>query len=353
MQTISVNKLFRFKSILLLSLLCCNQLFSQSSPQSNLYRVDFGVTYRLTSVANGKDVEVEDGLINKGERIQQFRGYTRNGIVDGHNQEWIFLPAGYVTRADGSRTYLVRILNNGFLHYMSARSGTAPRLEKVNPATSNMGLFWEVLRNAQTGSVRLKAHTSNLFLQVPANSNDGESLLLAPESGQPNQEFRMITFSGYGPPGSLNNIPLVLKPASNTSMALDVTACNPAENTILQLWNKGSNNLCQQFTMRMIPDAGNVFSFTPGIAGSSFIRLQDVNSTMPGANIVIGSPVSGIATYWFVIQVMREPGKYVLINHVSGMCMEVWNNRTDAGATIGQNIFTNGNNQKWVIQRAD
>lgn len=330
--------------------------FAQSGgPQAALYKISFGHIYRISNATNGKDVEVEDGLFNKGSRVQQWDGYIRNGSADGHGQEWFFIPAGSVTRANGTVTYLVRIINYGFLDYLSTgRGGGQVTLEKLNPAGSNLGTFWEIVRVANSTEIKLRSHSTNQFLQAPADNNNGSAMTVAPEANIASQRFKLTLFSKDGPPHNPDNKPFVLVAAGNRSKALDVTACGVDNNTILQIWNKESNNRCQQFIITDVARGeGNIFRLAPVIVPSFNVRLQDPSAQYAGANIVTGDPsISNIATQWIIVKCIRDAGKYILFNF-NGMCMEVWNRRTDAGATIGQNAFYNTDNQKWIIEKVN
>lgn len=315
----------------------------------NGYNIEFGRVYRLENISNKKSIEVEDGLLSKGVRVQQYWGYTRNGSSDGYNQEWVFLPGDIIER-NGQKTYLVRILNYGFLDYLTNNSGTV-QLAKFNTNTANLGQFWEIIRTPN-GNIKLRSHVSNTFLQAPNDANDGSAMTLASQNDSPAQEFKLITFAKDGIPSFAYSEPATIKPANNTNLALDVTACGTAESTLLNVWNVGRNNTCQQFQFKGLT-GGNQVRIKPILKPDFGVRLQDITSKAAGANIVIGSQPTETSTAWIAVKVVREQNKYIFFNLISGLCMEVWNARTDAGATIGQNVFTNGNHQKWVVEKAN
>ena len=331
------------KKILLLLLL------SFTGFAQNGYNVEFGQVYRLENTSNQKSIEVEDGLLSKGTRVQQYRGYTRNGSTDGYNQEWIFLP-GEIIERNGQKIYLVRILNYGFLDYLTNNSGTV-QLAKFNTNTANLGQFWEVIRTPN-GNIKLRSHVSNTFLQAPNDANDGTAMTLAVRNDSPAQEFKPVTFVKDGVPRFAYSEAVAIKPANNAHLALDVTACGTAESTLLNVWNVGRNNVCQQFQFKRALGENQVH-IKPMLKPDFGVRLQDITSKAAGANIVIGSQPTETSTVWIAVKVIREPNKYIFFNLISGLCMEVWNARTDAGATIGQNVFTNGNHQKWLIEKTN
>lgn len=324
---------------------------AQTGPMGTSYNIDFGFVYRLVSVANGKDTEVEDALLSKGTRVQQYWGYSSNGSADGHGQEWVFIPAGSVIKADGRTVYLVRIINYGFLDYLSAgRGGGQVTLEKLNPNGANIGTFWEIIPTGNRHEIKLRSNSTNTFLQSPNDSNDGSALTLAPEANIPAQRFKFTKFSKDFPPLKANT-PAVLVAANNRSKALDVTGCVVTNNNLLEIWDKGSNNTCQQFNFSHAGvGIGSIFRLSPVIAPTFNVRNQDPTAQFAGANIVTGTPASfDHLNYWIIVKCVRDPGKYMFFNF-NGMCMEVWNNRTDRGATIGQNAFYNTDNQKWIIE---
>lgn len=108
------------------------------------YHTNVNIIHRLISNANGKTVEVEDGLFEKGRRIQQYDAYAKNGIVDGFNQEWLFIPAGTVAGREGN-VNAVRILNRGFLKFINEVGNNQVELASVQeqPGLDGDGSMWE------------------------------------------------------------------------------------------------------------------------------------------------------------------------------------------------------------------
>lgn len=316
---------------------------------SDGYNIEFNLVHWLKIASNDKYLEVEDGLFNKGKRVQQYYGYRKNGIVDGHNQDWLFLPGEVISGPNGSVKHLVRILNYGFMSYLTVNSTGQVELLPIDLAHQNLGTFWEVVP-APNGNIRLRSHLSGSFLQAPDNSNDGATMTLGGDTSSLSQQFVNIRYAYSMVPRELKNIPIVLKPTNNSNLALDVSACNTVDNTLLIVWGKELNNTCQQFVLK--ETYLNTYSIQPQIAPDRYVKLQDPDSLSPGANIVIGTATAP-DNYWLIFDVVREPGKYLIINGKSGLAMEVWNKRSDAGATIGQYIFMNEANQKWTLEKAN
>lgn len=329
----------------------CAEAFAQKDRFEMGYRTQLGVAITLQNLSNDKVVEVEDGLLSKGVKVQQYRGYTTNGSADGYGQQWVFLPAGSIQK-NGQSVQLVRILNYGFMNYLTNENGV-PKLAKPRVNGTNLGQFWEVMKTSEPDVVRIRSHLGNQFLQAPNNSSDGEGMLLVEGSDNPLQKFKKIKHGGMGAvPYYFLNVPVVLKPANNETLALDVTNCGTATNTLLNVWTEGSNNTCQQFVIKN-DRTTELTKIIPVISPTMSVRLQEVGSTSPGANIVIGDDPVPYSTLWIVLRVAREPNAYVLINAISGLCMETWNKRTDKGATIGQNLFSNESHQKWIIRKVN
>ncbi len=312
------------------------------------YNIELGLFHRLENVRNRKDVEVEDGLIFKGKRVQQYFGYSRNGSSDGHNQEWLFLPGDVVPGPNGTKKHLVRILNRGFMNYLTVNNLGQVELLPINPSGPNLGTLWEVVPVVPSVStIRLRSQLTGGFLQVPADDNDGSALILAENNNSAAQQFVNIRFAYPFVERQLKNTNITLHPAHNANFALDVTACSTAENTPLVVWSKGTNNSCQQFVLK--EKFLNVYAIQPIIASDLRVHLLDPGSRLAGSNVVIGSAAQP-DNLWFIYNVVREPGKFIVVNGRSGLAMSVANTSSTPGANVDQNLFMNNENQKWTLQ---
>ena len=343
--------------------------YQPGAPVFKNYKIDVTKVYRFQNPVTGKSIETEDGLINKGSRIQQYRGYTSNGVVDGHNQEWIFLPSGTVTARGNLQLPVVRILNYGFLKYLVAFNfghGAGEYKPQLDFAPDNEGIdgddgLWEVIPDAIWQTIRLRSLSTGLFLQFPNNNDDGTEMELATGSNDPRQRILYTLFIGLIPKPSITAplAPCVLVPANSQSMNLSIANCSPEPETLLQLGTKDNHSICQQFTFNYVAKKDNAAHFTyslvqlaPVLSTNLSVKLQN-NTLLNGGNISVGGTIADSLTFWIMIDAVREPGKYMFFNMMSGKCMEVWNSGTSAGASIGQNLFKNGENQKWLIQKAN
>lgn len=328
------------------------------------YKIDVTKKYRLRSPTTSKELEVEDGLIHKGVKVQQYRGYSRNGIVDGYNQEWVFIPAGTVRGANNVQIPVVRILNYGFLKYLKATINSSGRvIPQLGIAIDQLDAdgddsMWEIVPQQGWQTIKIRSIIDGQFLQFPANSNDGSEMEVGPASNDGRQNFLYTSFTGFAlkPVVANNNAPIALTPVSNENLNLSVGSCMPDENALMMLANKNSSVACQQFIFyyKNIRSPNSVFissllQIVPNIHLGFSVKLQ-ANNNLNGGNIVIGNTSTNPISYWIMVDVIREPGNYIFFNAVTGKCMEVYNNRTDAGATIGQNTFNNTNNQKWKVK---
>ena len=320
------------------------------------YHINVNKYYRLESNANNKTVEVEDGLFQKGKRIQQYDGYTSNGSADGFNQEWLFIPAGTVA-VRGGNINAVRILNRGFLKFINEVGNNRVELGSVLnvEGADGEGSMWEIVPGTERQQIKIRSVVSNKFLQVSANSDNGSELELADESGLSRQAF---TYTGFIGNQSLQvglTVNCVLKPANNTSMFLGIKSCSFEAQSLMEINN--TNSACRTFKFSK-PDASAGSTLLISLVQEPALRIKlQQNTNSNGANIVIGYYIGGVSdselSHWLIFNTPRNRSQYIIFNKLTGKCMEVWNNRTDAGATIGQNIFDNKDNQKWIIERAN
>ncbi|MBK8557441.1 MAG: RICIN domain-containing protein [Lewinellaceae bacterium] len=308
------------------------------------YGIDINRKYRLEAISNGKTLEVEDGSPSKGKRIQQNRGFTRNGDADGFGQEWFFLPAGV---RDGHN--LVRILNNGFLAYLTENSGSGcakPELQAAMGKADNQ--LWEILPSSGFQVIVIRSFTSQMVLEAPSSSKDGEEMQLSEyNSAEKRQQFRYSASTPSMLPSALSYTNVFLKPAFSSDKVLDVSACNTASGTLLDIWNRTANNVCQQFKISISSGLG--YFIAPVLVPNN--RLQVAAANGIGANVTHSAPSNHQSQEWMIFKLEREADRFVIINKFSGLCIEVLQNNATSGANVGQGIFNNQGNQKWIIER--
>lgn len=329
------------------------------------YHTKFGVIHRLESAANGKTLEVEDGLFNKGVRVQQYHGYSSNGIVDGHNQEWLILPGKIVTDRDGTKRYLVRILNYGFMKYLVAVDENKVQLALPESATSGVGTtvadvdpfigsLWEIVPTSDGNRIRLRSELNGRFLQTPENNDNGAEMQLAPSNNLARQQFSDVRIAISLVPARLKNVDLELNPTHNFSQQLGfalVTDCDQANRTpaaliALGLDSKNSGGwqgrgACRQFKLK--EQFLNIFRINANVLPN--YSLQPVLR-----NTVALSPANVLDNLWIVHDVVREPGKFIIVNGVSGLVLVATNLTTGAEPLVTQALFINDSNQKWSMQ---
>ena len=134
-------------------------------------------------------MEVEDGAFEKGTKVQQYFSYSRNGLVDGHNQEWLVIPAG---KREG--IFVFYIINNGFLKYLDAMVPLS-----VNEGVDADNQLWVFEKKGQNWLI--KSFSSRQYIEIPeGNVKDGDRFRLAAFTGNVNQQFNLISTGATVPP---------------------------------------------------------------------------------------------------------------------------------------------------------
>lgn len=289
--------------------------------------------YRIKNDQYQKYVEVEDDAITKGTRVQQYFGYQKNGLVDGHNQEWLLIPAG--TRGLEQAFY---IINNGFLKYL--QSGTGVTVQEGNAAETNQLWFLQPAGGADKFFV--KSVSSGTYLEMPSSAADGQALKLSAFTGGPNQVFTFIHFVGYtGLSSSMTGF-LNVSPTFNNGKGLDATENGATNNNVPMVLSDLSNqNEKQQF--QFVRDANGYYEIKSKISNTRKCLETNNDGTAECwdcANVKNQK--------WIVVPVVRESGKYILFNRNSGKCLYAAGNT----ANPVQYKYVNQDNYKWFIKPA-
>ncbi len=336
------------------------------------YNSEFGVIHRFELTANGKTLEVEDGLFNKGVRVQQYRSYSSNGIVDGHNQEWLVLPGRIVRDRNGTVRHLVRILNYGFMKYLIATDqnkvelsglqadnspiGTSVTDENIDPF---IGALWEIVPSADGNKIRFRSELNGNFLQAPADNNDGSEMQLGADSHSVVQQFSDIRIAKRFVPSTLRNTAIVMKPTHTTNQKLGFQFYSDCDNAINHQTSQltaaialGLNDTTTTSVWEGRRAACLQFTLIEHFLGIYSIRSQalDGYSLQPGwrRSIVIGN-ASPPENLWIIHDVVREPGKFLIVNGKTGLAL-IAPLSPGAGALVEQALFLDNDNQKWTMQ---
>jgi hypothetical protein len=297
-------------------------------------------------VQSNLTVDVDDPVIgsaDKGRKVQQWTGH--GPIIlgsDGHNQEWWFLPCG---KADEKPLY--RILNHGFTKYLTDNAGIA-LTENENGSNNQV---WLIENSPINGIYYIKNYHSGKYLQIPAgNRSEGAIVSLGAFNGGDNQKFRISSINPGAYLGDKENTEIFILPSHATNMALDLPAGNYSDNTQLQIWQRMDGNKNQAFRIEWNRDANAYRIFSIQRPGQKVIEMYGFHRDN-GGRAVIWENVNGENQLWYILPVVREGGRFLIINRLSGKSLDVTGVGTANGTLIQQWDYVNSGNQKWEFRR--
>jgi Papain family cysteine protease/Ricin-type beta-trefoil lectin domain-like len=311
-----------------------------------LARFPFPRFSRMQSVQSNLTVDVHDPVFDdgqKGRRVQQWSSHAQIPLgSDGHNQEWIFLPCGKVNEKP-----IYRLLNYGFTKYLTDNGGTA----LTENANSLGNQTWFIENSPTTGVYYIKNAYSQKYLQVPAGNNaEGSIITLGNFTGGNNQKFSISSIGTEAYLGDKENTEIYILPSHATHMALDLPGGNYTDNTQLQIWQRmdGNKNQAFRITWNWTVQAYSIASLQrPGNKNLEIYGFSRDN----GGRAVIWENVEGENQFWYIIPVVREGGRFLIINKLSGKSLDVSGVGTANGTPIVQWDYVNGGNQKWEFRR--
>jgi hypothetical protein len=292
----------------------------------------------MKNVRTQKALEVEDGVFNKGSKVQQYFPYSRNGLVDGHNQEWLIIPAG---RRENK--FVFYIINNGFLKYLDA---ILPL--EVKEGMDSETQLWTFEKIGQNWLI--KSLTANQYLEIPLNSsNDGDPFTLGNFTGQTNQQFILARTGSTFPTSFTGGVALNITPAYADSKALDASGSMDREGEPLKIFDLRKGDVKQQWLITSTP---GYYELKPKYVSSKCAEV--LNFSMQNSDPAgCFTCVNGSNQKWIIFPVARENGKYIFFNRNSGKCLTVQGgNRTENGSRIIQFNYVNQENCKWKISSA-
>ena len=308
-------------------------------------RFPFPQLQRLQNVWSNRTVEVDDPVIgtsDKGHKVQQWAGHTQITFgSDGHNQEWVFMQQGKV---DEKPVY--RIFNYGFSNYLTDNAGLA-RAEIGNSSTNQL---WFIENTNEAGTYLFKNVYSGKYLQLARLTRDeGTLLVLGPSTGDERQRFRLASTYAGQYLGDKENHTITILPSHATNMAIDLPAGNYADNVSMHVWERINGNKNQAFEIKW---DGNAKAY------SIFSRQRDGNKNLEiygfskenGGRAVLWESVGGENQYWYILPVIREGGKFVILNKLSGKSLDVSGVGRANGTALIQWDFVNNDNQKWQLR---
>jgi hypothetical protein len=326
------------KNIIACIAVCFISLFSFSQTPATDNDFNFQTIYRIKNVKTQKAMEVEDALLSKGSKVQQYFPYTRNGLTDGHNQEWLIIPAG---KRDNLFVYY--IINNGFLKYLDAMLPL-----NVTDGLDSDTQLWLLEKTGQ--NFFIKSYSGREYLEMPNGTmNDGDRFSLAAFTGSANQQFTLIRTGSTVPTNLTGNATVNITPSYANSKALNATGANERNGEPLKINDLRNGDLSVQWQIMITP---GYYEVKPKIAPGKCAEVLNF-SMQNGDPAGCWQCVNGPNQKWIIVPVAREEGKYIFFNRNSGKCLTVdGGNSTINGTKVVQSTFTNKDNSKWKISVA-
>jgi hypothetical protein len=324
---------------LFLSICCLSVLKSNCQTDVTEEELNFQDIFLFKSAQTQKMLEVEDGLINHGTRVQQYFPYSRNGLADGHGQQWMIIPAG--KRGKQSVYY---IINYGFLKYLDAM---VPLI--VNEGNDGDNQLWILQRMGS--NYMIKSYLANQYIEIPAGSNnDGDRFAIANFTGSLNQQFIMIRYAGQtGPPSSQVNQFVNITPAFNDNKALDASGTFDRNGAQLTIRDRVNGDTKEQWQIQF---NSNLYQVKPRLALNKC--MEDLSfATADGAGIGVWDCVSNqpaLNQKWIIMPVIRQSGKFIFFNRGSGKCLTVSGGTAGTNGTpVVQFTYADRENSRWRI----
>jgi len=299
---------------------------------------NFQDIHLFKNIKTQKMLEVEDGPINKGSRVQQYFAYARNGLTDGYNQQWLIIPAG---RRNGQ--FVFHIINYGFLKYLDSQLPL-----KVEEGNGGDNQLWVFQRSGSNWLI--KSFLAEQFLEIPNGVlNDGAAFSIGPYTGEANQQFILTRYAGQTGPGTgMVGQPVNIMPAYANSKALDATGAS-VNGTQVTIRDMGRGDIKQQWQFNL---NSNYFELRPRMALTKCAAVSGL-SMEDDAQTVCWDCVNNPNEKWIIIPVIRQRGKFIFFNRNSGKCLAVaGGNATANGTGIIQHTYNNQENCKWLFQPA-
>lgn len=316
----------------------CLFSFSQNPVVATDADFNFQTIYRIKNLATQKVMEVEDGVFNKGSKVQQYFSYSRNGLADGHNQEWLIIPAG-----KKENQFVFFIINNGFLKYLDAILPL--NVTEGNDGDTQLWVFEKIGQNWL-----IKSYTAHQYLQIPNGSNnDGDRFDIAPFTGQTNQQFILIRTGSTVPTNLTGNVYVNITPSYSDSKALDASGANDREGEPLKINERRNGETKQMWQIKLTPTYYELKPKSVSTKCAEILSFSMQNSDPAGCWTCVNGPNQK----WIIVPVARESGKYIFFNRNSGKCLTVQGgNRTENGTRIIQYTYANQANSQWKISLA-
>jgi hypothetical protein len=267
--------------------------------------------YRIACHSSGKQVEVEDGFFAKGTKIQQWDWNDGDVAKDAHNQRWMLLIDGY----DGERGFHFEIMNAGFLKFL-VHAGDDPTVfcgtAFEYTYTNRYKWYLKPIPNIPN-AVEIRSVHNNMRLRLAAANKDNGTGFIIENATDTHIDaaFKILKDGVTGPEARFVNFPVKLRNDDKPSFALSVWSSGN-QPVLKETGNVGGYDLMEKF---QITPAYDNYYYIKNLHNKQFLGYSRQQQR---AYFLADSLNSD--TYWSIIPLQRQPGKYYL-RPVRGECL--------------------------------
>ena len=230
-------------------------------------------------------------------------------------------------------------------------NGSGAPVTEPGSGLANQLWFLEPVANSPL-TMRIRNAQSRKYIQTPGDNREGSAFVMAVEGNDPGQRFRVNSISGGGIDLSQfgNPVEVYIKPVHASNMALDRPGGSLNNGARLQIWSKINNNGNQLWTIEYDPTLNSFFIKV--LNTTKALEILSFSRDNAGA-VGIWDKWNGENTNqrWIILPIVREAGRYLLLNWNSTKALDVYGVGTTNGSQIVQWEYVGGDNQKWIIER--
>lgn len=293
-----------------------NQQQNNPAPEGSRYITGFkqvreNMIYRIACHSSGKQVEVEDAFFSKGKKIQQWEWNDGDVAKDAHNQRWMLLIDGY----DGERGFHFKIMNVGFLKFLchigEDRNVICGSAFEYSYACHDKWYLKPIPNIANAVEIRSVYNNMRLRLAAP-DYNNGTGFIIEPANDTHiDAAFKILKDAVTGPEAKYMNTPVKLHNDDKPAFSLSVWLPNN-QPALKETGNVSGYDLTEKFLI--IPAYDNYYRI------KNLHNKQFLSYNLKQKQFAFTADSLSSNTYWSIIPLERQKGKYYL-RPVRGECL--------------------------------